>query len=329
MHRLLLVTTSVLCLVLAGCQATSGKKPAQERHSNANKPWNKGSKSGSISDQASKKVEFKQKAVANKEVKKADQAFETVSLKEYRLKQHLLYQTEFTNDILFATDKSETQSLSAKDIQAFAALYRSGQLGKNIYVVGHTDSRGADNYNLTLSLKRALFVANLFFKHGVKAESIKLVPAGEFLPRAKNTRGLYRQNRRVEVISSDSKALIAGFLRQRDCSSIDSACKKAMLPVMSVKKGQNGLAIRKEKQGDILTGAPEANNLGKLADDLTRLGETEVDKREAAITEEQRGKMANIKTRNLLSLEVLIRPQLSFREAVRKRLTFPKQHILK
>ena len=328
MHRLLLVTTSVLCLVLAGCQSTSAKKPNNDRYS-SNYPSNSTKRTGTLSANPAKKVAFEQKAVANKEVKNTDLAFETVSLKEFRLKQHVLYQTDFTNDILFATDQSVTHSLSAKDITAFAKLYRAGKLGKNIYVVGHTDSRGAEGYNLTLSLKRALFVANLFSKHGVKAESIKLVPAGEFLPVAPNKPRTYQKNRRVEVISADSKALIAGFLRQRDCSSIDPACKKAMLPIMSVKKGQGGLTIRQEKDGDILTGAPQANNLGKLADDLTRLGEAEVDKREAKITEQQRGKMANIQTRNLLSLEVLIRPQLSFRKAVRKRLQFPKQYILK
>ena len=72
----------------------------------------------------------------------------------------------------------------------------------------------------------------------------------------------------------------------------------------------------------------EINDLGSLAQDLTRLGASEVDKRAAKVSEEKRGKLANINTRDVFSLEILVRPTLSFKQNVRKVLSFPNQHIV-
>jgi outer membrane protein OmpA-like peptidoglycan-associated protein len=71
---------------------------------------------------------------------------------------------------------------------------------KEIYVSGHTDSSGADPYNLKLSFKRAQAVANQLIAGGIPKDNIKVFAYGEahmLVPTLPNTRT--PQNRRVEI----------------------------------------------------------------------------------------------------------------------------------
>lgn len=69
-----------------------------------------------------------------------------------------------------------------------------------IEVVGHTDSRGSESYNLRLSERRAEAVANYLIQHGVTASRVSTVGKGESEPRATNDTEAGRQlNRRVEI----------------------------------------------------------------------------------------------------------------------------------
>jgi len=70
----------------------------------------------------------------------------------------------------------------------------------HITVVGHTDSKGSESYNRTLSLRRADAVANYLRDYGVAAWRLRTEGRGESEPRASNASEAGRQlNRRVEV----------------------------------------------------------------------------------------------------------------------------------
>lgn len=54
--------------------------------------------------------------------------------------------------------------------------------GKSVYVVGHTDSSGTDEYNIALSERRAQTVADYLARLGVDPARLLVVPKGETEP---------------------------------------------------------------------------------------------------------------------------------------------------
>ncbi|MCL4792713.1 MAG: OmpA family protein, partial [Gammaproteobacteria bacterium] len=74
----------------------------------------------------------------------------------------------------------------------------------NIEVRGHTDSRGADDYNLGLSRRRAEAVRNYLIEKGTPAERLTAVGIGEADPIADNETEEGRAlNRRVSLEFTD------------------------------------------------------------------------------------------------------------------------------
>jgi outer membrane protein OmpA-like peptidoglycan-associated protein len=70
----------------------------------------------------------------------------------------------------------------------------------NIFIEGDTDSQGTDDYNQTLSERRAKAVADYQMGLGIPGSRISTVGLGESNPIASNdTDDGRRQNRRVEV----------------------------------------------------------------------------------------------------------------------------------
>lgn len=69
-----------------------------------------------------------------------------------------------------------------------------------VNIAGHTDSRGADSYNMNLSRERADSVANYLRSRGVASNRINVMAYGETRPVADNNTDYGRQqNRRVEL----------------------------------------------------------------------------------------------------------------------------------
>lgn len=69
-----------------------------------------------------------------------------------------------------------------------------------IHVVGHTDSVGSEEYNMTLSRHRSQSVVNYFVLQGISQSRLVTVGRGETEPRATNETEAGRQlNRRVEI----------------------------------------------------------------------------------------------------------------------------------
>lgn len=67
-------------------------------------------------------------------------------------------------------------------------------------VIGHTDSTGNDNYNMTLSQRRANSVASYLENNGIQGNRLTTIGMGETQPIAdNNTVNGRAQNRRVEL----------------------------------------------------------------------------------------------------------------------------------
>ena len=80
-------------------------------------------------------------------------------------------------------------------------------LGKVIVIEGHAcDSAGSAVYNMTLSEKRAKFIATKFIEAGVDKANIKIAARGQEMPVHKGgNRHEQAVNRRVEVYAIDIK----------------------------------------------------------------------------------------------------------------------------
>lgn len=103
-------------------------------------------------------------------------------------------------DTLFATNKAEIKAGSQTSFNRLAQTLNETP-DRKIIVEGHTDSTGAEDYNLTLSQRRADAVKNYLVSQGVDASRITAVGKGEGFPVASNdTPSGRQQNRRVEII---------------------------------------------------------------------------------------------------------------------------------
>ncbi len=100
----------------------------------------------------------------------------------------------------FATNSDEITSESqAKLNEAVAALKANSLV--NIQVVGHTDSRGGESYNQSLSERRAAAVVDYLTNNDVSGSRLSSAGKGESEPVADNSTkdGRYK-NRRVELV---------------------------------------------------------------------------------------------------------------------------------
>ena len=100
------------------------------------------------------------------------------------------------NEPLFSVGKSEPSPLMRDLIEIIATVFRD--VKNNIKIVGHTDARASDEYNMALSDRRADAVADIARAAGVRVVDVK--GFGERQPRASgNSPEALQQNRRVEI----------------------------------------------------------------------------------------------------------------------------------
>jgi len=98
-------------------------------------------------------------------------------------------------DTMFGTDSAQLTTDGRRRLQSF--FQNAGAFGYAVY--GHTDSRASDEYNISLSQRRAKSVADVARSLGAVVE--REIGFGERQPIASNaTAGGMRLNRRVEVI---------------------------------------------------------------------------------------------------------------------------------
>ncbi len=115
-------------------------------------------------------------------------------------------QISLSGDVLFEFDKAEIKSEAEASLSKLAGAIK--ELGKKTIIIeGHTDNKGSENYNLTLSRERAKAVKEWFINKGhLEDYHFTTRGYGETKPVASNTnpdgsdnpKGRAR-NRRVEI----------------------------------------------------------------------------------------------------------------------------------
>lgn len=114
---------------------------------------------------------------------------------------------ELAADVLFDFDKANLKPSAIKSLQSVANRIRESSRG-DVRIEGHTDSKGSNEYNQTLSEKRAISVRDWLVSDG-GLNNVQFVTKGfgELKPVVSNTteKGdddpIGRQrNRRVEII---------------------------------------------------------------------------------------------------------------------------------
>ncbi len=112
-------------------------------------------------------------------------------------------------DVLFDTGKATLKPGAHTTIDRLATVLKEDARRK-VLIEGHTDSVGSDDFNQSLSERRAASVLAALFERGVEASQISTVGKGETTPVASNDTSAGRQqNRRVELVFQDDRSRVA------------------------------------------------------------------------------------------------------------------------
>jgi len=107
---------------------------------------------------------------------------------------------EFNEKILFAFSKSDLGDSAKQNLGKLVTILNQYP-NTNIEIQGHTDSRGTDEYNMGLSLRRANAVRDYLVAQGISASRLTTRGFGESAPAYSNdTPEGMAQNRRVEFL---------------------------------------------------------------------------------------------------------------------------------
>lgn len=106
----------------------------------------------------------------------------------------------FSDKVLFATNESALSESAKASLDKLAKILVDYP-DTEINIIGHTDSQGADDYNQTLSQRRAEAVSDYLVTRNVAGDRLKKIGKGENDPIADNgTEEGRAQNRRVEFV---------------------------------------------------------------------------------------------------------------------------------
>jgi outer membrane protein OmpA-like peptidoglycan-associated protein len=116
---------------------------------------------------------------------------------------------EFSSNVLFGFDQS-TVSNDAKISLDKLVTILNYYPDTNIEVQGHTDSKGTNSYNKTLSEQRARAVSGYLTSHDIKGNRLNNVGFGESSPKySNNTESGRTENRRVEFLITANEKMKA------------------------------------------------------------------------------------------------------------------------
>ena len=263
------------------------------------------------------------------ELQQLSSSFQTIDLKLYLLNEHKLHHISLRNKVLFQYDKANLELIDSEDLKAVASLYNQAALGNYLYLIGHTDSQGSQAYNQSLSIRRAIVVAHQLVNLKVPADKIKIVPAGEVQPISTNSTSSGRSlNRRVEILTSDSHALITSYFRQIDCSNVDKACVRTILPILDVNQNNSRTIAKLNNKVTVATLSPELNQLTLLNKTLVDGAEV-ADKRIGFSNDDKRWSQLLPDIRKPFSQKTEIRPLFSLPTEIRPKLILPKKYEFK
>lgn len=112
------------------------------------------------------------------------------------------------NMVNFGFDKSDLQPLAKANLDKLAEILINNP-DTNINIYGYTDSKGTDEYNLSLSDRRAASVKAYLISKGIASSRMNTMGMGEASPIASNdTEAGRAQNRRVEFAITANEKMI-------------------------------------------------------------------------------------------------------------------------
>lgn len=113
--------------------------------------------------------------------------------------------------VFFAYDRAFVRPNARPILEAIVTLWRQHPEWRRIRIEGHTDMRGAADYNLRLSERRARAVMEALIERGMTRELMESAGFGETRPLNRGTReATHRRNRRVEFVVLSRRAVPAG-----------------------------------------------------------------------------------------------------------------------
>lgn len=148
----------------------------------------------------------------------AEQARREASMLQEQLRELEARQTDrglvlTLGDVLFDTGQATLKPGAMGSIQRLAEFLAQNP-ARSVTIEGHTDSRGEDAFNQTLSENRANAVRSELLSRNVDGSRVVALGRGESVPVATNDTAAGRQqNRRVEIIIAnppDSRSSAAG-----------------------------------------------------------------------------------------------------------------------
>jgi outer membrane protein OmpA-like peptidoglycan-associated protein len=117
---------------------------------------------------------------------------------------------EIKEKIHFELDSAEIKPVSYSLLNEIVKVIKENPQIKEIEIQGHTDLRGAEEYNQTLSENRAKAVYNYLINHGIEKSRLRFKGFGETKPLTSGTTEKdHEKNRRVEfhIIKQDPKKI--------------------------------------------------------------------------------------------------------------------------
>jgi outer membrane protein OmpA-like peptidoglycan-associated protein len=116
---------------------------------------------------------------------------------------------EFSEKILFGFNQSNLNATASSNLDKLTTILKEYP-DTDIEIQGHTDSKGTDEYNMTLSEKRAGSVASYLRGKGIPSGRIRTKGYGETAPVASNeTEDGRAQNRRVNFLITANEKMKA------------------------------------------------------------------------------------------------------------------------
>jgi outer membrane protein OmpA-like peptidoglycan-associated protein len=111
-----------------------------------------------------------------------------------------------TGSLLFETGKWTLRPIAHERLEKVAEALKQADSKERFVVEGHTDSRGSDELNQTLSDHRAQAVKDFLVSRGVPEERISAIGMGKEDPVASNRTAEGRaDNRRVDIVMQETQ----------------------------------------------------------------------------------------------------------------------------
>jgi outer membrane protein OmpA-like peptidoglycan-associated protein len=116
---------------------------------------------------------------------------------------------EFSSNVLFGFDQSNLSGEAKTNLDKLVLVLNS-YADTDIELQGHTDSKGSDTYNQSLSEKRAKAVSGYLSSQGIAHSRVNTIGYGEDVPKYENDTADGRtKNRRVEFLITANKKMRA------------------------------------------------------------------------------------------------------------------------